>query len=147
MSCDADLTVDQPQVINHVFEEAVRAQERCDAFVNRWVLIKHLDQRTFERPTDPPVNHFESGFIGYTTEQIQDFVATKCGPDGLGTGPDICNSDSLANDAFVIIDERTARDNTVLFYTTEEVDQIEQAEVRVAWNKSREFFDQLLSRT
>lgn len=147
MSCDADLTVDQPQVINHVFEEAVRAKQIDYDFINRWVLIRHPDQQTFERPTNPPVDQFESGFLGSTIEQIQDFVATKCGPDGLGTGPDICNSDSLANDAFVVIDERTARDNTVLFYTTEEVDQIEEAEVRVAWNKSREFFDQLLSRT
>ncbi|KAH0263751.1 hypothetical protein KCU91_g12513, partial [Aureobasidium melanogenum] len=53
--------------------------------------------------------------------------------------------DWLADDAFGVIDARTAQDNTLLFCVREDVDAVQEAEVRLAWNKGTRS-DELLTR-
>lgn len=47
--------------------------------------------------------------------------------------------DWLADDAFGIIDARTAQDNTILLCVKETVDAVQEAEVRVAWDRGTNF--------
>lgn len=47
--------------------------------------------------------------------------------------------DWLADDAFGIIDARTAQDNTIVFVAQETVDAVQEAEVRVAWDRGTNF--------
>lgn len=75
--------------------------------------------------------------------QLQDFVKTKLGETGLGHGSDNV-FDHLADDAFAVIDERTAKDNTILFFAQELVDPIQEASVRVAWKNGTEHDEALV---
>jgi hypothetical protein len=77
---------------------------------------------------------FHSGFIDASVETLQEFVTSRCGEKGLGSESGIY-MDWLAEDAFGVIDARTAEDNTILFGVKEMVDAIQEAEVRVAWDK------------
>jgi len=129
------------KTINLVLEKATKEKfqaESSDELVgNIWVLIQTPGQQTFSKPTEPPVVDFEKGFLGWSAEQLQDLVQAKFSPDGLGHESS-GHTDCLADDAFAIVDQRTAKDNTVAFFAQELVDPVNEAEVRVAWRKSTE---------
>lgn len=109
--------------------------ETCDGLLrNIWVLIQHPSQHTLAKPTDPPVSAFQTGFLGWSIEQLQYFVKTTFGENGLGSGAD-GHLGYIADDAFAVIDERTAKDNTILFLSQEYTDSVQKAEVHVAWKK------------
>jgi hypothetical protein len=69
-----------------------------------------------------------------SVETLQEFVTSRCGENGLGHDSKIY-MDWLADDAFGVIDARTAEDSTILFCVKEIVDAIQEAEVRMAWDK------------
>lgn len=77
---------------------------------------------------------FQSGFVDASIETLQQFIANRCGENGLGHDSKVY-MDWLANDAFGVIDARTAEDNTILFMVREMVDAVQEAEVRMAWDK------------
>lgn len=52
--------------------------------------------------------------------------------------------DWLANDTFGVIDARTAEDETIFFCIRELVDAIQEAEVRLAWDKGLSFIQYLI---
>jgi hypothetical protein len=68
-----------------------------------------------------------------SVETLQIFVAERCGENGLGRDSSIY-MDWLTDDAFGVIDARTAEDDTILFCVKEIVGAIQEAEVRLAWN-------------
>lgn len=58
------------------------------------------------RSTEPPVQSFTSGFLNYSREQIRKFVAER-----LPTAP---KGTMLEPDQYALLDERSARDDTVI---------------------------------
>lgn len=125
--------------MNKILEhgEAQQRNDPDDLFPNRWVLVQDPEQSTFSTPTKPPVHSFTSGFVNASAESLKVFVAFKFGEQGLASNG---RSDWIADDAFAVVDERTARDNSILFYVQQYVDIIRQAEVREAWGKGQWFF-------
>jgi hypothetical protein len=136
------------QVTNSVLEApAAEVQQEPDSdelFKNIWTLIQRRDQETVSKPTNPPVPAFQSDFIGATPEELQDFVQSRFGKDGIGKGS-VDHMDYISNNAFAIIDERTARDKTIQFWVKELVDGVEESAIRVAWNRGSEV-DEALAR-
>jgi len=126
------------KVINSVLRSAAAEKEEEDeGFENRWVLVRYPDQdMIITKPSTCPVEKtFQSGFLDASIRVLQDFVTSRCGENGLGRGEGGVYMDWLADDAFGVIDGRTAEDNTVLFCVREIVDAVQEAEVRVAWDK------------
>ncbi|THV78065.1 hypothetical protein D6D29_07967 [Aureobasidium pullulans] len=122
------------ELVNKILEhgEAQQRNDPDDLFPNRWVLVQDPEQSTFSTSTKPPVHSFTSGFVNASTESLKVFVVSKFGEQGLASNG---RSDWIADDAFAVVDERTARDNSILFYVQQYVDTIRQAEVRKAWGK------------
>ncbi|KAG9725067.1 hypothetical protein KCU59_g15381, partial [Aureobasidium melanogenum] len=138
-------TADVPtEIINSVLRSATLEKKEDEDFENRWSLIQHPDQQAVAKPSIAPADPFQSGFLDASVAVLQDFVIKRCGENGFGHDNDVY-MDWLANDAFGVIDARTAQDNTILFCVRENVDAIQQAEVRLAWNKGGRS-DELLSR-
>jgi hypothetical protein len=97
-------------------------KEQDEDFENRWSLITHPSQTHAYKPSSAPVSPFHSGFIDASVETLQNFVTNRCGGNGLGSESGVY-MDWLADDAFGIVDARTAVDGTILFC------------VRVAWDR------------
>jgi hypothetical protein len=98
------------------------------------VVVQHPSQQTVTKPSIAPIPPFQSGFVDASIETLQQFVANNCGDNGLGNDSKVY-MDWLADDAFGVIDARTAEDNTILLMVRETVDAVQEAEVRLAWNK------------
>jgi hypothetical protein len=128
------LQLRSPKIINSVLRSAIKETEEDEDFENRWSLIQHISQETAHKPSIAPISLFSSGFLNATIETLQDLVTTNCREDGLGHDSKIY-MDWLADDAFGVIDARTAEDDTILFCVRETVDAIREAEVRLAWDK------------
>ncbi|KAK6003730.1 hypothetical protein QM012_009501 [Aureobasidium pullulans] len=127
------------KVINKVLfsaQQEVANLHLGDAFYNHWVLISDPSQQNFSKPTNNVSLDFHSGFLVYTLDSIKEFVDIKLGQDGLGQGEH--SHDNLSNDRFGIIDERTAKDNTILYMVEDYIDSFQEAEIRVAWNNATE---------
>lgn len=122
--------------MNKILEhgEAQQRNDPDDLFPNRWVLVQDPEQST---TTKPPVHSFTSGFVNSSAESLKVFVTSKFGEQGLASNG---RSDWIADDAFAVVDERTARDDSILFYVQQYVDIVRQAEVRKAWGKGQCFF-------
>jgi hypothetical protein len=117
-----------------VLRSAAAEKEEDEDFENRWSLIQHPSQQSVTKPSIAPIETFQNGFLDASIEVVQDFLSSKCGENGLGHGSEVY-MDWLADDAFGVIDAQTAEDNTILFGVKEMVDAIQEAEVRVAWDK------------
>ncbi|KEQ63069.1 uncharacterized protein M437DRAFT_47574 [Aureobasidium melanogenum CBS 110374] len=137
----ADVTT---EVVDSVLKSAASESEEDEDFENRWCLLQHPNQRTISKPSVPPADPFQSGFLNSDIQRLQDYILTGCGENGLGHDNNVY-MDWLADDAFGVIDARTAQDNTILFCVREDVDAIQEAEVRLAWNKGTRS-DELLTR-
>jgi hypothetical protein len=123
------------KIVNSVLKSAVKETQEDEDFENRWSLISHPSQLTVTKPSVSPVEeHIQTGLFDASVETLQDFVTTRCGENGLGHDSKIYMN-WLANDAFGVIDAKTAEDETILFCVRELVDAIQEAEVRLAWNK------------
>ncbi|THW02995.1 hypothetical protein D6D25_08490 [Aureobasidium pullulans] len=122
------------ELVNKILEhgEAQQRNDPDDLFPNRWVLVQDPEQSAFSTPTKPPAHSLTSGFVNASAESLKVFVASNFGEQGLASNG---RSDWIADDAFAVVDERTARDNSILFYVQQYVDIIRQAEVRKAWGK------------
>ncbi|KAH6892532.1 hypothetical protein B0T10DRAFT_547264 [Thelonectria olida] len=143
------VTADLPiEVINSVLEaataEVYKGVISSELVENIWVLIQRRDQEILSKPTNAPVAPFESGFIGATPEELQEFVQRRFGENGVGKGS-ANYMDFLNDNAFAIIDGRTALDKTIQYWVPELVDGIQESAIRVAWNKGSEL-DETLSR-
>lgn len=123
------------QIVNSVLHSAAAETEEDEDFENRWSLIPHTSQTTADKPSIAPVEDFTTDFTNASLKKLQTFVAERCGENGLGCEEGGVYMDWLANDAFGVIDARTAEDETILFCAKESVDAIQEAEVRLAWNK------------
>jgi hypothetical protein len=117
-----------------VLRSAAAEKEEDEDFENRWSLIQHPSQQSVTKPSIAPIETFQNGFLDASIEVVQDFLSSKCGENGLGHDSEVY-MDWLADDAFGVIDAQTAEDNTILFGVKEMVDAIQEAEVRVAWDK------------
>ncbi|KAH0021343.1 hypothetical protein KCU78_g6171, partial [Aureobasidium melanogenum] len=127
-----------------VLRSAALGKEEDEDFENRWCLIQHPNQQVVAKPSIAPVEYFQSGFLSASVKVLQGFVARSCGETGLGHDNDVY-MDWLADDAFGVIDARTAQDNTILFCVREDVDAIQEAEIRKVWNKGTRS-DEILSK-
>ena len=136
----AHLSTDQnlSQIMNSILKSAAAEKEEDEDFENRWCLIHHASQQVVTKPTVAPISPFQGGFIDASLETLQRFLVNRCGENGLGHDSGIY-MDWLANDAFGVIDARTTEDDTILFCVEEIVDAIQEAEVRVAWDKGLKF--------
>ena len=117
-----------------MLRSAAAEKEEDEDFENRWTLIQHPDQSTIIKPSVAAIKTFQSGFVDASIKTLQQFVVSSCGENGLGQDSEIY-MDWLANDAFGVIDARTAEDNTILFCAREIVDAAQEAEVRLTWDK------------
>ncbi|KAG9895986.1 hypothetical protein KCU98_g14957, partial [Aureobasidium melanogenum] len=137
------VTADVPaEIVESVLRSAALETEEDEDFENRWSLIQHRNQRTITKPSVVPADPFQSGFLNSDIQSLQDYVSTRCGENGLGHDNDVY-MDWLADDAFGVIDARTAQDNTILFCVREDVDAVQEAEVRLAWNKGTRSYELL----
>ncbi|CAD0085106.1 unnamed protein product [Aureobasidium vineae] len=75
--------------------------------------------------------------------EVKSFVDQRLGECGLGQGDNPL--DHLSGDTFGIIDERTARDDTVLFLVQDLVNDVQEAKIRVAWDRATDY-DEALTR-
>lgn len=123
-----------PKIVDSVLRSAALEKEDDEGFENRWSLIQHPWQKTVAKPSGCPIQAFQSGFLDASIEALQQFVLDRCGENGLGHDNEIY-MDWLADDAFGVIDARTAQDDTMLVVARETVDAVQEAEVRVAWDK------------
>lgn len=128
------------KVINKVLRSAQQEAGRLaspDDFHNRWVVISEPSQESVSKPTDSVALDFCSGFLNYSLDQIKDYVESHLGENGLGQGEN--SFDHLAGDTFGIIDSRTSVDNTVLFLVQDFVNDVQEAEIRVAWGRANDY--------
>ncbi|KAH0402396.1 hypothetical protein KCU89_g3188, partial [Aureobasidium melanogenum] len=132
------------KIIYSVLRSAALEKEEDEDFENRWCLVQHPNQQAVAKPSIAPAKPFQNGFLDATVEVLQDYVSRRCGEDGLGHDDDVY-MDWLADDAFGVIDARIAQDNTILFCVRENVDAIQEAEIRLAWNKGTRS-DEILSK-
>ncbi|KAG9557021.1 hypothetical protein KCU71_g11127, partial [Aureobasidium melanogenum] len=137
----ADVSI---EIIYSVLRSAALEKEEDEDFENRWCLVQHPNQQAVAKPSIAPAKPFQNGFLDATVEVLQDYVSRRCGEDGLGHDDDVY-MDWLADDAFGVIDARIAQDNTILFCVRENVDAIQEAEIRLAWNKGTRS-DEILSK-
>jgi hypothetical protein len=121
-----------------VLKSAVKETQEDEDFETRWSSIRHTSQEITHKPSIAPFSPFSSGFLYAAIDTLQAYVTTICGENGLGHDSKIY-MDWLANDAFGVIDARTAEDETILFCIRELVDAIQEAEVRLAWDKGMSF--------
>lgn len=71
-------------------------------------------------------------------------MATRFGGHLTKSGEGEEGIENIANDAFAIIDERTVRDGTIAFFAQDYVDRVQEAEVRVAWQRATEWDEALV---
>jgi hypothetical protein len=126
------------KTIDSVLRSAAAEKEEDEDFENRWTLMQQPSQTLVAKPSVAPVGAFQSGFVDASTETLRQFVSSRCGENGLGHDGKIY-MDWLADDAFGVVNARTAEDDTVLFCVRETVDAIQEAEVRLAWDKGLKF--------
>lgn len=111
------------KVINRVLQSALDEEfSPGEHWGNDWVLMEQLSDRNFSALTMPPVRPFESGFLNTSISHLQNFVTIE-----LNGG-----SDQLPS-SFGIIDERTALDNTISFWAQDDVNPIQEAQIRTMW--------------
>jgi hypothetical protein len=80
-------------------------KDRTDGF--SWSLVKTREQKAIEQTTTTPIQQFETGFLGASNDALGDYFNSRL--------PDIRGRKEYFNqDSFVVIDERSARDDTVL---------------------------------
>ncbi|KAG9673553.1 hypothetical protein KCU87_g5023, partial [Aureobasidium melanogenum] len=128
------------EVVNKVLRSAQQEAERLQSaenFHNRWVVISEPSQQSVTKPTDSVALDFRSGFLDYSLDQIKNYVKSHLGENGLGQGKN--SLDHLSDDAFAIINTRTAADNTVLFLIQDFINDVQEAEIRVAWGRANEY--------
>ncbi|KAH0399290.1 hypothetical protein KCU89_g6359, partial [Aureobasidium melanogenum] len=137
---------DDIKVVNRVLQSAQQEAQNPqlgDGFYNKWVVIEDPAQQTVSKPTESVAVDFQSGFLNYSLDQVKAFVNERLGEGGLGQGEGTL--DHLSGATFGIIDERTARDNTVLLLVQDLVDDVQQAAIRLAWSQATEY-DKALTR-
>jgi hypothetical protein len=138
------LQLKNPKIIHSVLKSAAKETQEDEDFENRWSLISHPSQLTITKPSVFPLQEpLQTGFLDASVETLQEFVAGRCGENGLGHESEIY-MDWLADDAFGVIDARTAEDETILFCVRETVDAMQEAEVRLAWDKGMDSPYQIL---
>ncbi|KAI9728689.1 MAG: hypothetical protein M1828_002795 [Chrysothrix sp. TS-e1954] len=69
-------------------------------------LVQHPDQREFECPTTLPIPRFDSGFIDWSIEDLGAFVKTHM--------PTYAAGGNLIPDIFLVLDERSTREDTLI---------------------------------
>ncbi|KAG9580800.1 pfs domain-containing protein, partial [Aureobasidium melanogenum] len=111
------------QVINRVLQSALDEEfPPGEHWGNDWVLVEQRVHRNLSVPTMPPVQPFESGFLNTSIHNLQNFVTIEL----------IEGTDQLPF-PFGIIDERTALDNTISFWAQDDVNPIQEAQIRTMW--------------
>ncbi|KAG9566831.1 hypothetical protein KCU79_g3453, partial [Aureobasidium melanogenum] len=111
------------KVINRVLQSALDEEfSPGEHWGNDWVLVEQHVHPNFSVPTMPPVQPFESGFLNTSIHHLQNFVTIE-----LTQGTDQLPS------PFGIIDDRTALDNTVSFWAQDDVNPIQEAQIRTMW--------------
>ncbi|KAH0368833.1 hypothetical protein KCU65_g3753, partial [Aureobasidium melanogenum] len=111
------------KVIDRVLQSALDEEFSAgEHWGNDWVLVEQPAHRNFSVPTMPPVQPFESGFVNTSIHHLQNFVTIE-----LNDGTDQLPS------PFGIIDDRTALDNTISFWAQDDVNPIQEAQIRTMW--------------
>lgn len=86
--------------------------------------MEQQSHRNLSAPTMPPVQLFKSGFLNTSIHYLQKFVTIE-----LNQGMDQLPS------PFGIIDERTALDNTISFCVQDDVNPVQEAQIRTMWGE------------
>lgn len=127
------------QIIKSVLEAATKEDRGSNGLSpNRWVLVHRPTQQTFSKPTAPPVTAFETGFLNTSIDELEQFIETTFGDGRLGSASQTDMFDYIADNGFGVVDDRTARDDTILFCARELVDAVQEAQICVAWHKGSE---------
>lgn len=99
--------VDQPaSYINGLLQHA---EEQSFDAGNIFCLIQSPDQKCVDKPTQPPVSDFKTGFAGWPIEQLGSFCKEKFDWNNPKSQPPY-----ISDENFAVLDERTLRDGTVL---------------------------------
>jgi hypothetical protein len=100
-------TVDQPaSYINGLLKHA---EEHSFNAGNIFCLIESPDQKRVDKPTEPLVSDFKTGFKGWSTEKLGEFCQEKFDWRNSKSQPPY-----ISDNNFAVLDERTLRDGTVL---------------------------------
>jgi hypothetical protein len=94
-------------------------------FQNSWVLIQTIDQEIFPMPS-PLVSRFQSEFKGWRLSDLGVFCKARFARTGL-----------IAAEDFGIIDQRTLKDQTLLFARWEQYTPEDDAILRIVWGDSK----------
>ena len=100
-----------------------------------WLLIEHPDQHDFSGPTMPLREHLDNGFLNASNDELQQFINVKL----LGHARAMYSTASL----YGVIDQRTAEDNTISFFIQDDVNPIQEAQIRSAWGTGSALDDTL----
>ncbi|THX63398.1 hypothetical protein D6D08_08235 [Aureobasidium pullulans] len=121
VTADVSLTA-----INHVLESALNEEFSPGyRWGSDWLLIEHPDQHDFSGPTMPLRQHFDNGFLNASNDELQQFINVKL----LGHAGAMYSTASL----YGVIDQRTAEDNTISFFIQDDVNPIQEAQIRSMW--------------
>ncbi|KIX10678.1 uncharacterized protein Z518_01762 [Rhinocladiella mackenziei CBS 650.93] len=103
--CTADLST---EVIDDFLKTA---SDKPGVYHVKWILIRTPDQPTSREPTTPPVAPFKTGFMSASVATLGNHIAVRCYEAELAGDkmPDFQKS------SFGVLDERSARDRTLLF--------------------------------
>lgn len=89
--------------------------------------------------------NFTSEFVGATVDELGDFVKQNFGAYKKGQGTNF-GHDHLACEMFGVIDERSNTDDTILFAVEHLIDPIDEAQIRVQWQRDPTQLDEALAR-
>lgn len=88
-----------------------------DSPENAWVLVRSEEDGIHGPEMSQGIEPFINGFENADPETLQDFVLSNCAPDN--SYPNF--KGEISNEMFVVLDDRSAQDNTCLLYFLYEV--------------------------
>ena len=100
-------TVTQPA--SYINELLRHAEEHSFSSGNIFCLIESPDQKRVDKPTEATVKDFETGFRGWSIEDLSKFCGEKFNKDNPKN-----QRPYISSTEFAVLDERTLEDGTVL---------------------------------
>jgi len=127
-------TVSQPaSYINDLLQHA---EKNTFSAGNLFCLIESPSQKRVDKPTEPSVEDFETGFQGWSTEDLGKWCHEKFNWNNPKSQPPY-----ISDEEFAILDDRTLRDGTVLLVKwdvwTERIDEDDPSDADEAFRKLR----------
>jgi hypothetical protein len=143
--CTAQIPVDvrfpilwSPHLINYsqVLEDFLKQSTRPkSAPDNAWVLVRNSQEGIVGPELATPISPFQIGFENAAPETLQQFVVDNVKLSTEKTYPNFRGE--ISDDAFIILDSRSATDRTCLFYYLYKKMPEDEDGIEEEWDESK----------